>query len=244
MKAMIFAAGIGSRLRPLTDEIPKALVKVDGIPMIERVLMKFKASGITEIIINVHHHAEKIISFLQQNESFGLQIAISDESDCLLDTGGGLWKASWFFDDNQPFIVHNVDVLSGVDFDAMLSHHQSSHCIATLAVSERTTSRYFLFDDEMKLCGWENLKENKRIIAGSRDSVMLPFAFSGIQIVDPVVFRLIHRKGKFSIVDVYLELAFSHIIKGMKHSSDEWIDMGKLPDIEKAALMIQQGRFI
>lgn len=244
MKAMIFAAGIGSRLRPLTDEIPKALVEVDGIPMIERVLMKFKAFGITEVIINVHHHAEKIIKFLKQKDSFGLQISISDESECLLDTGGGLWKASWFFDDNQPFLVHNVDVLSGVHFDSLLHYHLSSPCIATLAVSDRATSRYFLFDNKMNLGGWENQKEDNRIVVGSQDADLLPFAFSGIQIVDPAIFRLIQREGKFSIVDVYLEMASNHIIKGMKHSSDEWIDMGKLPDIERATLMIQQGRFV
>ena len=244
MKAMIFAAGIGSRLRPLTDEIPKALVKVDGIPMIERVLMKFMAYGITEVIINVHHHAEKIIEFLKLKDYFGLQISISDESECLLDTGGGLWKASWFFNDNQPFLVHNVDVLSGVHFDSMLHYHQSSTCIATLAVSDRATSRYFLFDNKMNLGGWENHKENKRIVVGSQDADLLPFAFSGIQIIDPAVFKLIHKEGKFSIVDIYLELASYNIIKGMKHSSNEWIDMGKLPDIEKAALMIKQGQFV
>lgn len=241
---MIFAAGIGSRLRPLTDEIPKALVKVDGIPMIERVLMKFMAYGITEVIINVHHHAEKIIEFLKLKDYFGLQISISDESECLLDTGGGLWKASWFFNDNQPFLVHNVDVLSGVHFDSMLHYHQSSTCIATLAVSDRATSRYFLFDNKMNLGGWENHKENKRIVVGSQDADLLPFAFSGIQIIDPAVFKLIHKEGKFSIVDIYLELASYNIIKGMKHSSNEWIDMGKLPDIEKAALMIKQGQFV
>lgn len=244
MKAMIFAAGIGSRLRPLTDEIPKALVKVDGVPMIERVLMKFKAFGITEVIINVHHHAEKIIEFLKQKDSFGLQVSISDESDYLLDTGGGLWKAAWFFSDNQPFLVHNVDVLSGVSFESMLLYHQSSPGIATLAVSDRATSRYFLFDNEMILGGWENVKEQRRIVVGDEKVTLRPLAFSGIQIVDPAVFRLIHREGKFSIVDVYLELASNHIIKGMMHSSDDWIDMGKLPDIERATIMIQQGRFV
>ena len=152
MKAMIFAAGLGTRLKPLTDHLPKALVPVAGKPMLEHVILKLKAAGFTEIVINIHHFGEQIIGFLQANQHFGLTIHISDEREQLLDTGGGIQKASTFFQGNEPFLVHNVDILSDTDLKTLYDYHVQSGNDATLLASQRKTSRYLLFDDTDRLC--------------------------------------------------------------------------------------------
>src|SRR6056297_57245 len=151
MKAMIFAAGIGSRLQPLTWEKPKALVEVGGKTMLEHTILHLKHYGIRSIVINVHHLAGQIRQFVEQNEGFGLDIALSDETEQLLDTGGGLKKASWFFKDEEPFIVHNVDVLSNLDLNQLYQYHLRQHALATLAVRQRESSRYLLFDSGNRL---------------------------------------------------------------------------------------------
>jgi len=157
MKAMIFAAGLGSRLKPLTDTMPKALVPVAGRPMLEHVILKLKAFGFTEIVINIHHFGEQILEFLKVNDNFGLTIHISDERDVLLDTGGGIRKASSFFENSdEPFLVHNVDILSNVDLKELYDYHLQTDGLATLLVSQRKTSRYLLLDAEKRLCGWIN----------------------------------------------------------------------------------------
>ncbi|HNW54747.1 MAG TPA: sugar phosphate nucleotidyltransferase, partial [Bacteroidales bacterium] len=158
MKAMIFAAGLGTRLKPYTETMPKALVPVGGVPMLELLLNHLKQNGFSRIIINVHHFAGQVVDFLDRNHNFGLDIAISHEEDLLLDTGGGLKKAAWFFDDQQPFLVQNVDVMSDIDYLEMLRFHTQTQSLVTLAVSERESSRYFLFDNTMQLSGWENVK--------------------------------------------------------------------------------------
>ena len=154
---MIFAAGLGTRLKPLTDRIPKALVPVNGIPMLQHVILKLKQAGFTEIVINIHHFGEQIISFLQAHQNFGIMVRISDEREELLDTGGGIKKAIPFFSGNEPFLVHNVDILSDTDLKALYDYHRQSTNDATLLVSQRETSRYLLFDkDNARLCGWIN----------------------------------------------------------------------------------------
>ena len=201
MKAMIFAAGKGTRLKPITNKMPKALVKVNGIPMLQRVILKLIHYGVDEIIINVHHFANHIIEFLKKNEHFGIRIEISHEEDELLDTGGGLKKASWFFNDNQPFILHNVDILSTIDLTKMFEYHQNNNALVTLAVRERESSRYFLFNQNNQLCGWQNVKTGK-IIKHNPTNETQRFAFSGIHIIHPDIFDYWPDSSKFSIVNI------------------------------------------
>lgn len=239
MKAMIFAAGLGTRLKPFTETMPKALVPVGGVPMLELLLNHLKHNGFSRIIINVHHFAGQVVDFLEQNHNFGLDIAISHEEDLLLDTGGGLKKAAWFFDDQQPFLVQNVDVISDLDYQEMLRFHTQTQSLATLAVSERETSRYFLFDDTMQLSGWENIKTGEiKIIRESLQNIK-PLAFSGIHMIDPRIFSLISNTGKFSIVDTYLQLGNQLKISGFKHDARNWADMGKPADLLKAERILQ-----
>ena len=228
-KAMILAAGLGTRLRPLTNSIPKALVRVNGQTLLEGAIRHLADSGVTEIIINVHHFADQVIQFLSQHHNFGLDLYISDERDQLLDTGGGLKNASWFFEGGKPFIVRNVDIVSDLDFHAMMEQHLKSRTLATLAVRNRQTSRYFLFDPELRLCGWTNLKTGEKIL--SEETKMNPemLAFSGIQILNPEIFSLITETGKFSLTDLYLRLAKEHLIKGFIDDGSVWRDVGKSP---------------
>ena len=153
MKAMIFAAGLGTRLKPITDSIPKAMVPINGKPLLQLVLEKLKVAGFNEIIVNVHHFPELIIDFLKQNSNFGIRIEISDERDVLLDTGGAIRKAAWFFDDGKPFLVHNVDILSNLNLGDLYHQHLTTNPLATLVVSERDTFRYLLFNGDNRLCG-------------------------------------------------------------------------------------------
>jgi NDP-sugar pyrophosphorylase family protein len=234
MKAMIFAAGLGTRLRPYTESMPKALVPVAGVPMLQILINHLQKSGIQDILINVHHFAGQLIGFLKQNQNFGANITISNEEDLLLDTGGGLKKASWFFNDGQPFLVQNVDVISDVSYQEMLAFHNKNCALATLAVCNRKTSRYFLFDEQMQLCGWENTKTAEIKMAYPEIQNLKRFAFSGIHIIDPAIFNLINIEGKFSIVDMYLELASTNKIIGFEHNPENWVDMGKPEELMKA----------
>ena len=178
---MIFAAGLGTRLKPLTDRIPKALVPVNGIPMLQHVILKLKQAGFTEIVINIHHFGEQIIDFLQAHQNFGITIHISDEREELLDTGGGIKKAIPFFSGNEPFLVHNVDILSDTDLKALYDYHQQSTNDATLLVSQRETSRYLLFDkDNARLCGWINKQTLQTKPNGFAASTLSPLPSSAI----------------------------------------------------------------
>jgi NDP-sugar pyrophosphorylase family protein len=237
MKAMILAAGLGTRMKPLTDTKPKALIEVAGKTLLEIVIQNLIKYGFDEIIVNVHHFADQIIAFLNRKNSFNIRIEISDESGELLDTGGGLKKASRFFDDGQPFLVHNVDVITDMDLSRMMKFHFEKEALVTLAVRKRETSRYLLFDNSMQLCGWTNVKtgEVKNAITGRNTD---RYAFSGIHIIDPVFFNLVSEKRKFYIIDEYLKLAKNSKIAGFDHSDSLWFDIGK-PDslkiVEKLA---------
>jgi len=224
---MILAAGLGTRLRPFTDTHPKALYQVDGRTLLEHALNHLKSAGITEVIINVHHFADQIIKFIHLHNNFGLNIWISDESDELLETGGGLKKTAWFFYGCDCFLVRNVDILSDLDLPAMYRFHMESGSLGTLALKERETSRYFLFDKEMKLCGWENRKTGERRICRETGSTRA-LAFSGIQILDPVIFPMISEEGKFSLKDLYLRLAETHPIAGYLDDGTVWEDVGRM----------------
>ena len=224
---MILAAGLGVRLRPITNTMPKALVVVDGKPLLQHALEHIKRYGIHDVIINVHHFPRQIEDFLRVNDNFGLSIVISDESDELLETGGGVKKAAWFFSDGEPFVVRNVDILSDLDLNLMMRFHRTEDPLATLAVRDRETSRYFLFEKENTLCGWENRKTEERRI--SREcGALRNFAFSGIQILQPDIFPLITESGKFSLTDLYIRLASNHPIKGFIDTSLVWRDIGKI----------------
>ena len=237
---MIFAAGLGTRLKPYTETLPKALVPVAGIPMLEILIKHLQKNGITDIIVNVHHFAEQVIEFLKLNNNFGANITISREEELLLDTGGGLKKAAWFFDDQQPFLVQNVDVISDLKYKDMFDLHNSSQSIATIAVSKRETSRYFLFNDSMQLCGWENTKTGEVKMARQGIGNIKRFAFSGIHIIDPAIFGFMHQNGRFSIVETYLELAATKKITGFEHNPENWVDMGKPDELLKAEQILEK----
>ena len=209
MKAMIFAAGLGTRLKPLTDTMPKALVPVAGKPLLWHTIRKLKAAGFDEIIINVHHFAEQIRQYIQDNHRFGIRIEFSDETRALLDTGGGIKKASWFFDDEKPFLIHNVDILSDIDLQSLYRFHTGGNSAATLVVSERKTSRYLLFDENNRLKGWLNEKtgETRSPFPDFNSDRHARLAFSGIHVLNPSILR--HMQDfpeKFSIIDFYLSV--------------------------------------
>ncbi|MFZ4546579.1 MAG: nucleotidyltransferase family protein [Bacteroidales bacterium] len=243
MKAMIFAAGLGTRLKPYTETMPKALVPVAGTPMLEILIKHLILNGITDIIVNVHHFSEQVIGFLNQNNSFGANITISNEADLLLDTGGGLKKAAWFFNDQQPFLVQNVDVISNINYSDLLETHNKNKTLATLAVSRRKTSRQFLFDSSMQLCGWENSSSQELRMAHPKSENLERFAFSGIHILDPAIFNLMHQQGKFSIIDSYLETASTQKIIGYVHDPEYWVDMGKPEELLKVGYLLKTLKY-
>jgi mannose-1-phosphate guanylyltransferase len=243
MKAMILAAGLGTRLRPLTERRPKALAEVGGRTLLEITLSRLRGFGIHDVIINVHHLANAIIEYLKENKNFGMRIEVSPE-DVLLDTGGGLKKASWFFLEDsrhdEPFLLHNVDVVSTIDFERMLQCHTENEALATLAVQVRKTSRYLLFDEHLQLCGRRASSDAQpELVRSSSQSQAL--AFSGIHMISPRLLRLMTEDGVFSIIDCYLRLARAGE-KILAFRADEyyWRDLGKPDDLEQAARALQQ----
>jgi len=235
MKAMILAAGLGTRLKPFTEHHPKALAVVNDKTILQRNIEYLASFGIKDLIINVHHFAEQVIFFVEKNNGFGSNISFSDERDEVLETGGGIKKAARFFEkQNEPFVVMNVDVLTDMNLDAMISLHQTKSPMATLAVSSRQTSRYFLFDESNLLCGWKNVKTGEEIIS-RKSSKYIEKAFSGIHVISPEIFSLIKSEGKFSMVDVYLELAKTQAIQAFDHTGSKFIDVGKPESILRAA---------
>jgi len=231
---MIFAAGLGTRLNNETAKRPKALVDVGGKPLLQHTIEKLKNCGVSEIVVNVHHFAGIVIDFCTKTD-FGIAIHISDESDKLLETGGGLKKAAHFFTGNEPILVYNVDILSNLDLLQLLAMHQKTGALATLAVRNRETQRYFKLDDEMNLVGWLNKKTGEtKISQPEKFDSATEMAFSGIQIVQPEIFALMPAEDRFSITDLYLELAKTQTIKGFSDDSDLWIDVGKPEQLEEA----------
>ncbi len=234
---MILAAGLGTRLKPFTDKHPKALAIVNNKTILQRNIEYLTSFGITEILINVHHFADQLMDFVKKNNGFGSNITFSDEREEVLETGGGIKKASWFFEkDTTPFIAMNVDVLTSMNLHAMIVQHQSDQPLATLAVSSRSTSRYFLFDEFNLLCGWRNVKTGEEKIS-RKAAKYIEKAFSGIHVISPQIFSLIKMEGKFSMVDVYLELAKTNAIKAFDHTNSKFIDVGKPESILKAEEM-------
>lgn len=238
---MIFAAGLGTRLKPLTDTLPKALVPIAGKPLLEHVILKLKAAGFDEIIVNIHHFPDQIIDFLKANDNFGIRIEVSDERDQLLDTGGGIRKVASFFDDGKPFLVHNVDILSNLDLKELYNQHLRTNSLATLVVSERDTFRYLLFDDNLRLNGWINEKTGETKPAGlSKPELYNKLAFSGIQVLSPQVFDLMKElEPKFTIMDFYLSNAPTQLISGFIPADYKMLDVGKLNVLDEAEKFVQ-----
>lgn len=231
--AMILAAGRGTRLRPLTDTKPKALIEVNGVPLIERLILRLETAQIQNIVVNVHHFALQIIDFLNQSKFSHLNISISDETSQLLDTGGGIAHASTLFGQSDPVLVHNVDVISDIDINKLIATHQSQNALATLAVRNRQSSRKLFFDNNNRLAGWKNLKTNQTKQARPLGESPKELAFSGIQVLSKKIFPLITETGAFSIIDTYLRLAKSHKIIAFEHNNSFWMDMGKISDFQQ-----------
>jgi NDP-sugar pyrophosphorylase family protein len=240
---MVLAAGLGTRLRPLTDDRPKALVEVGGRTMLELTLERLKRAGVGEAIVNTHHHAEMIEEYLRANDNFGMRIEISREDE-LLDTGGGLKKAAWFFLEGvaeEPFLVHNVDVLSTIDLGALVRAHKESGALATLGVQERDTSRYLLFDGEGRLAGRQKGKDGEPEWLGSNWNGTA-LAFCGIHVISPRIFAVMKQEGAFSIIDAYIDLAMNgERVKSYRADGARWRDLGRPDSVAKAAEEMAAG---
>jgi len=240
-QAMIFAAGLGTRLKPLTDTMPKALVRVGGEPLLWHVVMKLRGAGYERIVVNVHHFAQQIVDYLKQNGNFGLDIRISDETSGLLETGGGIRKALPLFDADSPILIHNVDILSNLDLDELTQVSQAPD--ALLVVSRRQTKRYLLFDDECILDGWTNIEtgEVKSPYKGLDPSDMRQLAFSGIHVVWPRVFPLLESMPeRFGIIDFYLKYCHQCAFVGYEKKDLRLMDVGKLDTLDHAETFIKQ----
>ena len=240
MKAMILAAGVGSRLRPLTDTTPKALIDINGTPILEIIQRRLKAAGVSQVILNLHHLGEQIVDFLQSRQNFGLRVAFSREEE-LLDTGGGLKKASWFFDDEKPFFLHNVDALCNVDLTQMLHAHHSAEALATLLTEDRPSSRFFLFDTSEQLCAWQSTETGKTLWAGKPVPTARLLAFNGVHVISPRIFSMMIEEGNFSINRAYLRLAgegeriLAHHPEGCF-----WRDIGRIGQLEEIRTEVRQ----
>ena len=233
MKAMIFAAGLGTRFKPWTNEHPKALALVNGKSLLQRNVEYLQQFGIREVIVNVHHFANQIYDAVKKNNGWGSTIYISDETEQLLDTGGGLWKVKKWLNNEEPFITTNVDILTNLDLNRFLELHKKNKPLISLAVTKRKTSRYFLFDKDDRLCGWRNKKTNEEKIVIKKKE-LIEKAYSCVVVFEPTVFPLVSLTGKFSLVDVYLSLAKDHMILGYDHSGDKFVDVGKPENIAVA----------
>lgn len=236
---MVLAAGLGTRLRPLTDHCPKALVEIGGRTLLEITLSRLRTFGVSEVIINVHHFAGMILDFLKANNNFGMRIEVSRE-EVLLDTGGGLKKAGWFFLENaermeEPFLMHNVDVISTIDLHRTVEWHKENGALATLAVQERKSSRYLLFNEQLQLCGRRIVREQKEEVLRASGELQA-LAFTGIHVISPRLLTLMNEEGVFSIIDTYLRLAGEgENIQGFRSDDYYWRDLGSLSRLQQAS---------
>lgn len=234
MKAIILAAGLGTRLKPLTDTMPKALVPVGGVPLLERLATKLIASGYDELVINVHHFADQIRDYVARRDNWGVKVEFSDETDLLRETGGGIRHAAPLLDGPEPFLVHNVDILSNLDLPWFRAQHQAGD-LATILVSDRPTQRYFLFDDDRRLVGWINLATGmvRSPYPGIDPDQCTRLAFSGIHFISPEIFPLMEDwPEKFSIVDFYLSVCRTHTVRAAVMPGLELHDVGKLAELD------------
>jgi NDP-sugar pyrophosphorylase family protein len=228
MKAMIFAAGLGTRFKPWTDHHPKALAIINGKSLLQHNIEYLQRYGITEVIVNVHHFADQIIDAVTANKGWGSTVTISDERDAVLETGGGLLKARHLLETGEPFLTLNADILTNLDINALIQFHQQQQALISLAVSERKTSRYFLMDNQQQLCGWRNANTGEEKIVHPHNSLFAK-AYSCVVVFESAVFNKINQTGKFSLTETYLDLAKDNRIVGYDHTAaqDKWVDVGK-----------------
>ena len=223
---MIFSAGLGTRFKPWTDTHPKALAIVNGKYLLQRNIEYLRQYGITDLVVNVHHFPEQIIEAIEVNKGWGSNVLISDESDEVLETGGGLMKARYLLKSNKIFISVNVDILTNLDLIKLMAFHQQHKPLVTFGVTNRKSSRVLLFDNDNRLCGWKNLQTGQEKISIDKPN-LVEKAYSCVVIYQPEIFSLIKQTGKFSIMDTYLDLAAEHVILGYDHSGDDLVDVGK-----------------
>ena len=235
MKAMIFAAGLGTRLKPWTDHHPKALAMVNGKSLLQRNILYLQEYGITEVVINVHHFADQIIDAVKRNQGWGSSVIISDETDAVLETGGGLKKAAPLFAGEENMVILNADILTNLQLDQMILQHKQTNALATLAVSQRESSRYFLFGSDSQLKGWTNVNTGEVKPEGLSTEGLFNRAFSGLHVIQTALFQKIGREGKFSMVDVYLDLCATEAIYAFDHTGALLLDVGKPESLVKAA---------
>ncbi len=234
MRAMILAAGHGTRLRPLTNDIPKPLVRFQGKPMLEIIIERLLLSGIEKIVVNIHHLAGQVVEFLRSRDYYNGRVLISDETDRLMDTGGGVLKARELLDNGEPFILHNVDVYTNLDISQLVAAHKQYNALITIAVKKRTPSRSLLFDEQNSLSGWQNNKTGeKRIIRDSKGN-LTDYGNSCVYVINPEFFRLVSASEPVSLTDLYLDLARTHPIKSFVHNQDYWYNLGLYDTFIKA----------
>ncbi len=240
MKAFILAAGLGSRLAPLTNDKPKALVDFNGRPMLQYLIERLKEQGFNHLLINIHHFGELILNFLEKNKNFGVDISVSDERGQLLNTGGAIVKAAAFFKGNNPVLVHNVDIYTDLDFSQLIEAHKASGALVSLAVKNRNSSRKLLFDEQMRLKGWKNLKSKEYKWVNNKTTGYIERAYSGVYIASPEYPGLIKQTGSFPIVPQWLRLAKNQLFKGIEHNEGHWFDLGSMEKIKAAQRVIKK----
>ena len=238
MKAIIFAAGLGTRFKPWTDAHPKALAMVNGKSLLQRNIEYLQQYGITEVVVNVHHFANQIREAIEENDGWGSNISISDETQEVLETGGGLMKARHLLEGDEPFISLNVDILTNLDLGKLIAYHQQHRPLITMGVTNRKSSRVLLFDEENRLCGWKNAQTGEEIISIPKPN-LIERAYSCVVVYEPKIFSLIQQQGKFSIIAAYLDLAAANSIIGIDHSGDKLVDVGKPESVPIAEALFQ-----
>lgn len=226
LSAIIFSAGLGSRFKPWTDKHPKALALVNGKSLLQRNIEYLQQYGVIDVVVNIHHFSQQIIDAITANKGWGSNVVVSDESDVVLETGGGLMKARHLLNGNKPFISLNVDILTNLDLNKLITFHQQHKPLVTFGVTNRKSSRVLLFDEDNRLCGWKNLQTGETKISIDKPNLSEK-AYSCVVIYEPQIFSLIKQTAKFSIMDSYLDLAADHIILGYDHSGDNLVDVGK-----------------
>ena len=241
MKAFILAAGLGSRLAPLTHQKPKTLVPVNGKPMLQNLIERLKEQGFDELLVNVHHFGDLVVDFLKDHDNFGISIAISDERDRLLDTGGAVVKAGWFFKGNEPVLVHNVDVYTDMDFVQLLHQHHQSKALVSLVTRDRVSSRKLLFDEGNFLKGWKHLQNNEIKWVGKPAPGAIERAYSGVYVAAPAYPDLMRQQGSFSIIPEWLDMAARASIMGVEHNEGSWFDLGSVDKIKEAESKLNKG---
>ncbi len=240
MKAMLFAAGLGTRLKDETSDKPKALVEIGGKTLLQHAVEKLKKEGVSEIVVNIHHFSDLMKSFLTEND-FGVKISISDETDELLETGGGLKKAAPLLESEEPVLLYNADIITDLTISDVVEFHKENNALATLVVRDRQTQRYFKFNSRKRLVGWINKKTGETKVSVPCDfGKATQMAFSGIHIISPEIFKLLPGEKRFSITDWYLELTKNHLIQGYFDTSEFWMDVGKPEQLSKARRLLKK----